>query len=155
MKVRDIMSAPAPTCLGDTDLATASDRMRRSATGMLVVLDAHGQIAGVITDRDLAVALGSRRGVRDHRVRHVMTRPVRTCQEQDDVRQALATMTSAHVRRLPVLSADGDLKGVVSIDDIILWAVRSSGVTATELTGALRRICVPRPADDELEMPRL
>ena len=156
MKVRDIMSAPPQICRAETDLATASRHMKQTATGMLVAFDGHGKIAGVVTDRDLALAIGtSRRDVRDRRVSDVMTGHVRSCHEQDNVHEALATMARAHVRRLPVLSADGDLKGVLSVDDIILWAVQGGGVTSTELVGALRRICLPRPVEEDAAMPRM
>ena len=156
MKVHDIMSAPPQTCRVATDLATASRRMKQTAAGMLVVLDGHGRIAGVVTDRDLALAIGSgQQDVRKRQVREVMSCHVRTCREQGDVHEALATMTTAHVRRLPVLGAGGDLKGVVSIDDIIVWAVQRSGVSLTELVGALRRICLPRPAEEDPARPRL
>ena len=156
MKVHDIMSAPPQTCRVATDLATASRRMKQTVTGMLVVLDGRGRVAGVVTDRDLAVAIGnSRRDVRDRRVGEIMSSHVRSCHEQDDVHEALTTMMNAHVRRLPVLSADGDLKGVVSTDDVILWAVNRSGINPIELVGALRRICVPRPAEEDPAMPRL
>jgi len=156
MQVHDIMSAPPQACRVASDLATASRRMRQTATGMLVVLDAHGQIAGVVTDRDLALAIGnSPRNVRTRQVGEVMSYPVHTCHDEDDVHDALVTMTSAHVRRLPVLSAGGDLKGVVSVDDIILWAVKRSGVSLTELVGALRRICLPRAAEEDPAMLHL
>lgn len=157
MKVHDIMSAPPQTCRVGSDLATASRRMKQTATGMLVVFDGAGRLAGVVTDRDLALAIGSsaRDDVRRRQVGEVMSSHVRTCDEQDDIHEALATMTAAHVRRLPVLSADGDLKGVLSVDDVILWAVRRSGVGATELVVALRRICLPRAAEDDPAMPRL
>ena len=56
MKVHDIMSAPPQTCRVTSDLATASRRMKQTATGMLVVFDGHGHIAGVVTD-DRAVRL--------------------------------------------------------------------------------------------------
>jgi CBS domain-containing protein len=155
MKVHEVMSAPPHTCRAGTDLATASRRMKQTATGMLVVLDGHGRIAGVVTDRDLALAIGANRGdVRDRFVREVMSRRVRSCQEQDDVHEALAIMTRAHIRRLPVLSVDGDLKGVVSVDDLILWAVRHSALSPTEMIGALRRICRPTPAEEDPSMPR-
>jgi CBS domain-containing protein len=156
MKVRDIMSAPPQICRAETDLATASRHMKQTATGMLVAFDGQGRIAGVITDRDLALAIGaSRRDARDRRVGEVMTRQVRSCHEQDTVDEALATMARAHVRRLPVLSTDGDLKGVLSVDDIILWAVQGGGVTPTELVSALRRICVPRAVEEDAAMLRM
>ena len=157
MKVHDIMSAPPQTCRVASDLATASRRMKQTATGMLVVFDERGRIAGVVTDRDLALAIGgSPRDVRKRQVREVMSCHVRTCHEEDDVHEALVIMTTAHVHRLPVLSADGDLKGVLSIDDVILWAVQRSGIGVTELVAALRRICRPQAAaEEDSAMPRL
>jgi signal-transduction protein with cAMP-binding, CBS, and nucleotidyltransferase domain len=156
MKVHDIMSVPPQTCRVASDLATASRRMKQTATGMLVAFDGRNRIAGVVTDRDLALAIGSSpRDVRVRPVREVMSCPVLTCHEEDDIHDALRAMTTAHVRRLPVVSADGDLKGVLSVDDIILWAVQRRGVGLTELLEALRRICLPRPAQEDPAMPRL
>ena len=157
MTVHDIMSAPPRTCRVETTLAAASARMRQTATGMLVVLNDHGRVAGVATDRDLAIAIGAttQGDVREHHVGEVMTRRVHSCRETDAVGRALRTMTAAHIRRLPVLGEGGDLVGVLSIDDIILWAVTRRGVSATALAGALRGICLHRPAEDDADGPVL
>jgi CBS domain-containing protein len=158
MTVHDIMSAPPRTCRIDTTLATASARMKQTATGMLVVLNNRGRVAGVITDRDLAMAIGATTtgDVRERHVGEFMTRRVHTCREADAIDRALHTMTAAHIRRLPVLGDDGDdgdLVGVLSIDDIILWAVQRRGVSATALAGALRGICLPRPGEEDSDGP--
>jgi CBS domain-containing protein len=44
-----------------------------------------------------------------------------TCAPEESVRAALERMSEARVRRLPVMTVDGDLQGLLSIDDIILW----------------------------------
>jgi signal-transduction protein with cAMP-binding, CBS, and nucleotidyltransferase domain len=157
MTVHDIMSSPPRTCRVDTNLATASTRMKQTATGMLVVLNNRGAIAGVITDRDLAMAVGTtiQGDVREHHVGEFMTRRVHSCRDSDAIDRALRTMTAAHIRRLPVLGEGGDLVGVLSIDDIILWAVNRRGVSATALAGALRGVCLPRPAEDDADGPGL
>ena len=51
-----------------------------------------------------------------------MSRPPRTCQAEDTVHQALATMRDARIRRLAVVDADARLVGLVSIDDLVLAA---------------------------------
>ena len=53
-----------------------------------------------------------------------MSRPAHTC-TPDDTGAALPLleMKATGGRRRPVVASDGDLKGVVSIDDIILWSV--------------------------------
>src|SRR5687767_2624324 len=110
MRVREIMTQPPQTCRRQTDLATASRRMKESATGMLVVLDNRGKAKGVVTDRDLALLIGdANHDVASLPVKKAMSRRLHTCNEDDTLHQALAAMATRHVRRLPVISSDGDL----------------------------------------------
>jgi CBS domain-containing protein len=144
MKVRDIMTQPPQTCHASTSLATASRRMKDNATGMLVVLDGRGRVTGVVTDRDIALTLsGPNQDVAHLCVDSAMSRRAHTCREDDDLHAVLARMARTGVRRLPVISSDGDLSAVISIDDIILWAVEQGGVTPRELATALRKIFAP------------
>ena len=142
MKVREIMTRPLHTCRLDTSLATASRRMKETGVGMLTVLDTHGKPAGILTDRDLALAIGqSHRNASYIWAHEAMTEHVHTCSPEDNLHTALERMSEARVRRLPVITADGDLQGLLSIDDIILWGVKPGGVTQKELTRALAAIC--------------
>jgi CBS domain-containing protein len=145
MKVRDIMTQPPQTCRLDTDIATASRRMHDHACGTLVVLDKRGRVAGMVTDRDIAIAIGdTTRPPAYITVAEVMSHKARTCTPGDELGRALATMAELKVRRLPVVNIDGDLKGVLSIDDVILWGVEGGGVAVEELLNALRSICIPQ-----------
>ncbi len=61
---------------------------------------------------------------------------------------ALERMTDFRVRRLPVVASDGELQGMLSVDDIIMWGVDQGGVRSKDLVRALRAICsgrVPPP----------
>lgn len=150
MKVRDIMTQPPHTCRLDTDLSTASRRMKEFDCGFLPVLDPHGRVTGVLTDRDIAIAVGDRRRSASHVLaREAMSSKVYTCLPDEDIHRVLTRMATWHLRRLPVVTADDDLMGVVSIDDIILWGVEQGGVSAKELAGALRAICQPKNAAAE------
>jgi CBS domain-containing protein len=150
MKVRDIMTQPPHTCHLDTDLSTASRRMKEFDCGFLPVLDQHGRVTGVLTDRDIAIAVGDRRRSASHVLaREAMSSKVYTCLPDEDIHRVLTRMATWHLRRLPVVTADDDLMGVVSIDDIILWGVEQGGVSAKELAGALRVICQPKNAAAE------
>ena len=156
MKVQDIMTAPPQTCHLHTDLVTASGRMQQTGTGAVVVLDDHGKVAGVVTDRDLAMALASHlRGTGHLPVERVMSRRVHTCKPDDTVQDALLEMSRHGIRRLPVVASDGDLKGVVSIDDIILWGVGHGAITQHVLIAALRRICAAQTRAPEPDLSRL
>jgi CBS domain-containing protein len=156
MKVRDIMTQPLHTCRLETSLGDVSRRMKETGCGTLTVLDHRGRPVGILTDRDLALAIGqSDRGPAHIQAREVMTRHVYTCAPEESLRAALERMSEARVRRLPVTTVDGDLQGLLSIDDIILWGIQPGGVTRKALTRALRAICAahaPLFADELLEV---
>jgi CBS domain-containing protein len=156
MKVRDIMTQPPRTCRRETSLAVASRQMRALGCGTLAVLDSNGRLAGIVTDRDLAMAVGdTTRDPSRVAVDKAMTHRVHTCRPEDDLHAALARMTQARVRRLPVVDSDGDLKGIISIDDIALWGVQHGGVGLHEFTSALRSVCAPRTVALEASSPPL
>ena len=148
MRVRDIMSQPPQICHLGTNLALASRRMRDTGCGTLAVLDPRGRLAGMLTDRDLALALSDLQGDPAHAtIAHYMTAPVHTARPDDDLHDVLFQMTRWKVRRLPVVDTDGDLKGMISVDDVVLWGVQEGGVGLHEVTQALRTIVgAHRPA---------
>jgi CBS domain-containing protein len=141
MTVRDIMTRPPQACHTSTTLSAASRHMRDMRCGTLVVMDPRGRLAGILTDRDLALAIGDLRSEPSRiTVDHVMTRHVFTCRPDDDVHAAIAEMAGRKVRRLPVVESDGDVKGMISIDDVVLWGIHHRGVGLAEATRALRSI---------------
>ena len=141
MQVQEVMTEPPQTCPRTMHLADASRRMRDSGCGSLVVLGARGRVVGIVTDRDLALALGKHRDAGRLTLDRVMTQPVHICRPDDDVSVALGRMASVRVRRLPVVDTDGDVKGLISIDDIVLWGLPASGVSMHALIAALRSLC--------------
>lgn len=149
MKVRDIMTQPPQTCRLETPLGLASRRMKEAGCGTLVVLDHHGRVGGILTDRDLALAMGKTNRNPSHiTAEEAMTRHVHTSAPDESVPAALQRMTDFRIRRLPVVAADGDLQGMLSVDDIIMWGGERGGVTRKDLVRALRAICsehVPSP----------
>ena len=141
MHVHDVMTEPPQTCPRTMPLAGASRRMRDSGCGSLIVLGAHGRVVGIVTDRDLALTIGQQRDAWRLTVDRIMSQRVHMCGPDDDVSVALERMAQARVRRLPVVDADGDVKGLISIDDIVLWGLQSSGVGTQALIAALRSLC--------------
>lgn len=153
MKAKNLMTQPAQTCPARMTLAAASRRMRMTGCGTLLALDAHGRLAGILTDRDLALAFRNGTDPRELLVEQAMTTRVHTCFGEDDLRTVLATMARRKVRRLPVLDDDGNVVGLVSIDDIVLWGLGSGGVRAEDLIAAFRAICATERAalDDVMQ----
>lgn len=141
VKVKDIMSAEPRTCSPDTNLAAAAALMLDGDCGILPVVQ-DGKLVGVVTDRDLYIALATR-NERASRVTvgEVAQAPVHTCGPDDDVHAALATMKQHRVRRLPVEGFGGTVSGVISMNDILLAAGDRKPVTGAEVVDALQAIC--------------
>ena len=123
MRVDALMSTDVATVRPETDLRVAIGQMRSHDCGFLPVVEGDGRVVGVLTDRDVALALGaddvrpSERFVAD-----VMTGDPQTCRVDDPAHLALCRMRDARVRRLPVVNDAGCLSGAVSIDDLVLVA---------------------------------
>ncbi|HSB09347.1 MAG TPA: CBS domain-containing protein [Blastocatellia bacterium] len=152
MKVQDVMTENAKFCWPDTNLATAAATMWENDCGVLPVL-ADGRTAiGVITDRDIAIALGTRnRKASDIKVREVISGKLCTANPEDDIHTALKIMRREKVHRLPVIDAEGALKGVLSLNDVALQAAHPNGKKTPELNyedvvATLKAICEHRPA---------
>ena len=96
--------------------------------GALPVVDANGKVVGMITDRDVCIALGTRgQRAADLVVAQVMSGQVFACRPTDDIHAALKTMRTQKVRRLPVINHEGKLEGLVTISDMILQAFHDDG----------------------------
>jgi CBS domain-containing protein len=128
MKVKDVMTVRVATCRPETNLAEATALMWDNDCGALPVLGETGQLAGIVTDRDICIALGTR-NIRSSElsVRDVLRDHTLVCKSSDNVHTALQTMRDGKIRRLPVVNDNSLLEGIVSMDDLVLNAVGSAG----------------------------
>jgi len=141
MRVQDIMTRDVQTCTANTTLPQVVKLMREATCGIIPVIDAHGRIAGVVTDRDISMALIETARKPIHVAAHeVMRAPVHACAPDDDLRVALTTMKQFKVRRLPVVGDDGRLRGMLSIDDVIVRGVAADAPTSADVVAVLRDI---------------
>lgn len=123
MQVRDVMRRdPRVTSPGAT-LAQAGKMMHDACCGALPVIGDGEQVVGMITDRDICLALANRdRKPSDVTVRQAISGEVYTCGPDDDVRDSLRTMRDRLVRRLPVVDERGHLAGILTLDDVMVAA---------------------------------
>jgi len=103
----------------DAILTDAVDMLVTRRIGSVLVLDANGKIAGIISERDVVRAL-SKQGAAamSLRVAEAMTSDVVFCDPDDSIDQVMETMTSGRFRHLPVVRR-GELYGLVSIGDVV------------------------------------
>lgn len=142
MKVKDAMVKDVSVCTPGENLAEVAATMWEARCGALPVLDEEGDVVSMITDRDVCIALGTRNArAAELCVKDVSLPRVFTCNENDNVREALRTMISQNVRRLPVLSDRKKLTGILSIDDVLRWSKEragAAGVSYAEIVAALK-----------------
>lgn len=142
MQVKDLMTGNASSCHTENNLAELTEMMWNQRCGALPVVDDAGKVLGVITDRDICVALGTR-NVRasDLLARDVSPLKCFRCGPADDVRDALKTMAAEEVSRLPVVDDAGKLLGMLSIDDVTFHAAYGcSSLNDHEIINAIAAI---------------
>jgi CBS domain-containing protein len=113
-------------------LVEAARLMRQHHVGCLVVVDeADGvkQVVGVLTDRDIVVAVVAR-GVSPEalRVGDVMSAEPVTAREDDSLIDLMRTMRAKGVRRVPVVGARGELIGIATLDDVLAVLAEELGL---------------------------
>lgn len=147
MKVREIAPSYVASCRPETNLAAAAALFWEHDCGFLPVVDEHYRVLGVLTDRDVCVALATRnQRASELQVRDVMIAPVHTIAPGDTATQAMRVMRNHHVRRLPVTTADGVLEGVITLNDLALAAherkdEHPNPPTYEEITLTLKSLC--------------
>jgi CBS domain-containing protein len=128
MQLREIMTGSVVTASADADVLTVAQLMRDRAIGSVVICDAEGEPAAMVTDRDLTVrALADERPSGEPVAEHC-TRPLVTGEPDMDLEEAAALMVQHRIRRLPVLDR-GSLVGIVTLDDI---AVRTGNLEVAQ-----------------------
>jgi CBS domain-containing protein len=159
MRVKKIMTGSVKTCRPESTLSAATALMEEADCGVLpVVADSGGRVVGMITDRDIALALGSRnKPASEIQVEEVMSTDVFACSPTDDVHAALKTMRKQGVRRLPVVNNEKEIEGILSMDDIVLGAKEANGRKALSFGDAMKTfksIC-KHPRVTESQKPSL
>ena len=117
MRVSECMTRDVTIASPQDTICEAAKMMADCDSGMLPVAE-NDRLIGVITDRDIAVRGVARGKTPDTRIRDVMSAEIRYCYEDDDVSAVLRNMGDLQVRRLPVLSRDKRLVGIVSLSDL-------------------------------------
>jgi len=120
MKVKKLMQERVAACSLDAPITDAARLMWENDCGFVPVVDEGQRLAGIVTDRDIAMAglmTGLPLGL--VRVREIMTNEIAACDPDDDINEAHAVMREHQVRRLPVVDAEDHVIGVLSLNDLV------------------------------------
>lgn len=119
-KVRDIMSTDIAYLSPDDNLFEAASMMRDENIGMIPVCE-HGQLKGIITDRDMVTRGIAEKKPNSSHIQDIMSSQLVYGTPDMSVDEAAEKMAEAQIRRLPIVDKN-KLVGVVSLGDL---AVRS------------------------------
>lgn len=151
MKVAQIMSIDPSRCSRDESLSSVAGKLWSADCGALPVVDGDGRVTGMITDRDIAIALGfSCRPASEMTVGAVATRELFSCRKGELLEAVLERMSARGVRRLPVVDEGGKLVGMLSLNDLI---ARAPELGARRILAALETIGRRTPPDRGEEAP--
>ena len=117
MKIAKIMTRDVEFVKPETTLREAASLMKKIDAGSLPVSE-HDKLIGMITDRDIAI-----RGVADGKgpdtkVRDAMSHEIKYCFEDEDVAHVAENMAELQIRRLPVMTREKRLVGIVALADL-------------------------------------
>ena len=119
MNVGEFASRPAIACQPPTPLVQVARIMQEKNVGAVVVIDHDQHAVGIVTDRDLALRGLARGLLPDAPVDEVMSHEVVSVGERADALDAARRMATRGCRRLPVVTEDGVVVGMVTADDLL------------------------------------
>jgi CBS domain-containing protein len=130
VQISEVMTREVELVRPDDTIRTAAQRMAELGVGALPVGEG-GRVVGMVTDRDIAVR-GVAAGLAPDRatLREVMSGTVQSCFEDEEMAEVARRMADAAVRRLPVLSRDGRLVGIVALGDLAVAGERGEAAAA-------------------------
>jgi CBS domain-containing protein len=123
MKLNDIFTWNVVSARPGDALSAVALKMQEHNVGTVVIVDDRRPV-GIITDRDLALALGARGVSPQAPAKDVMSRDVVAIPEDMGIFAATKFIKERGVRRLPIVDSDDRLVGMVSLDDLLRYLTR-------------------------------
>jgi CBS domain-containing protein len=141
--ISEVMTREVSVLSPDDNLTHAAQMMRDLNVGALPVCDGR-RLVGMLTDRDITIrAVAEGKSPADVRASDVMTDQVLWCFEDQTVGEVLQQMGDQQIRRLPVVSRNMELTGVVSLGDL---ATRQPAQTDSTLEDISAPVPPTRPS---------
>ena len=145
--VADVMTRGVRTLTPQDTVVKAAQTMDELNVGVIPVCDGD-RLVGMVTDRDIVVrGVAQAADLKTCKLQDVMSGHVRTVREDDNVDDVLAEMSSAQIRRMPVVDRNDALVGIVSLGDI----AAKGGDDEAEIGMSLGDISEPAAPDRSTE----
>jgi CBS domain-containing protein len=118
MQLKEIMTTDVEVITPESSVTEAAKKMRSLDVGALPVCDGR-RLVGMVTDRDITIrATAEARDPDSTLVRDCMSPELVYCFEDQDIQEAERLMQQKQIRRLPVLTREKQLAGIISLGDL-------------------------------------
>jgi CBS domain-containing protein len=115
-------------------VAEAIAMLNQHRIGAVVVVNAGGEVAGILSERDIVRKMGADpTAFLSTTVDRIMTARVITCGRQDSIATVMERMTAHRIRHMPIVEDDGTLCGLVSIGDVVKKKIEETEQEASAL----------------------
>lgn len=143
MNAGDICTRTVAIAFREMTVDEAARVMREQHVGCLVVVEEIERnervVVGMLTDRDIAMGVvAAELDGRNMRVSDLMSKDPVTAREEDSLLDLLSAMRRKRVRRIPVVSPEGTLIGIVAMDDVLEVLAQQMQAVATAIIAAGR-----------------
>lgn len=122
MPIKSVCKTEVITASKEASLKDISQLMQKHHVGCVVVTDINNGMripAGIITDRDVALCIDASLKPQELRVENIMRSKPFTVKSDEGIFETIVKMREHGVKRLPVVSEDGSLFGIVCADDLL------------------------------------
>ena len=139
------MKTDVGACSTEDNLMKTAEIMRLRDCGVVPVIDGGKKVVGMLTDRDICLAIASRnRKASDVKAADLLKGKAITCFAEDDLESALRKMRKYQIKRLAVVDKSNELAGILTVSDVLL-AVRKDKDLKKKIYATLRAIAQPKP----------
>jgi CBS domain-containing protein len=146
MKVKDVMKTNVSFCSTEDSLMKAAEVMRHRDCGVVPIVDEDKKVVGMLTDRDLCLAVVARnRKASDVKTEELLRGKAIVCSAEDKLEDALRKMRKYQVKRLAAIGAGSELVGILSVTDVLQLAIRKDKKLKKKVYATLKAIFKPRP----------
>lgn len=139
-QIKDVMSTDFKWMAPDSPISQIAQEMRDRDCGFMPIGE-NNKLIGMITDRDITIrAVAEGKDPKTTQAHEIMTSKTFYCYDDQDVEEVCNNMGEIQVRRLPVVTRDKQLVGVVSMGDLAQKASSPNiGETEQQITCNLQQ----------------
>jgi CBS domain-containing protein len=133
MRVSDAMTRDVRVCIPSESIRDCAAALAHNDIGALPVAEVN-LLVGMVTDRDITIrAIAAGKGP-DTPVREILSNEVLFCFEDQGLAHVAKSMGLAKIRRLPVLSRDQRLVGILSLADVARYDAETASAALANIS---------------------